>query len=254
MARKKKAEFLRFIVIPDTQCKPGVPLDHLTWAGKYIAEHRPDVIVHLGDHWDMESLSSYDQGKHCFEGRRVMKDIRAGNRGMKMLEAPFVKIRNYSPELYFLFGNHEDRLTRLLESEPKFRGLVGFEDFKLGRWSKHDFLKPLVLDGITFSHYLYNPRNGRPYTGTALSILKNVGTSFVMGHRQGLETCIQQLPTGSRRRGVVAGSFYQHDEQYLGPQGQHWRGILVLNEVQSGDFDLCEVSLEYLRRKYSKAR
>ena len=32
-------------IIPDTQIKDGVPLDHLTWAGKYIAEKKPDVVV-----------------------------------------------------------------------------------------------------------------------------------------------------------------------------------------------------------------
>jgi hypothetical protein len=50
----------------------------------------------------------------------------------------------------------------------------------------------------------------------------------------------------------VAGSAYQHDEKYLGPQGDHWRGILVLNEVHEGNFDLMEVSLPYLSRRYGK--
>ena len=86
------------------------------------------------------------------------------------------------------------------------------------------------------------------------TVLKNVGRSFVQGHRQGLEVALQQLPTGERRRGIVAGSFYQHDEEFLGPQGDHWRGILMLTEVQNGDFDVVEVSLDYLRRRYSKPK
>ena len=43
------------IVIPDVQAKPGVPLDHLTWGGNYIAEKKPDAIICIGDFADMPS-------------------------------------------------------------------------------------------------------------------------------------------------------------------------------------------------------
>ena len=46
----RRGPFRRYVVIPDTQVKPGVPTDHLEWAGRYVAEKRPDVVVHLGDH------------------------------------------------------------------------------------------------------------------------------------------------------------------------------------------------------------
>ena len=55
--------------VPDTQVKPGVPTDHLRWAGRYILERKPDVVIHAGDHWDMESLSSWDRGKVQFVAR-----------------------------------------------------------------------------------------------------------------------------------------------------------------------------------------
>ena len=58
----------KHLVIPDTQVKPEHSVKHLRWAGKYAAEKKPDVIIHIGDHWDMPSLSSYDVGKRSFEG------------------------------------------------------------------------------------------------------------------------------------------------------------------------------------------
>lgn len=244
-------KFRRMIIIPDTQCKAGVPLDHLTWAGKYIAEKKPDIVIHLGDNWDFPSLSSYDKGKHCFEGRRYKMDIEAGNHGMRLLTEPYRKIKGYKPEEHFLFGNHEDRVTRLLENEPWLDGVVGFDDLDLSGWNTHKFLEVVDIEGVLFSHYFYNPKNSRPWGGMAATVLKNVGRSFVQGHRQGLDISLHQLSTGGRRRGIIAGSFYQHDEEYLGPQGDHWRGILVLNEVRDGDFDVLEVSLDFLRRKYA---
>ena len=76
------------LVIPDTQVKPGVPLDHLSWIGEYIVERKPDVVVHLGDHWDFPSLSAYDRGKKAMEGRRYTDDVDAGNEGMNLLTTP----------------------------------------------------------------------------------------------------------------------------------------------------------------------
>ena len=70
----------RHLVIADTQIRPGVPTIHLEWIGRWAAEHKPDVIVHIGDHWDMPSLSSYDApGSMKMEGARYEDDIKCGN-------------------------------------------------------------------------------------------------------------------------------------------------------------------------------
>lgn len=75
-------------VIPDTQAKPGVPLQHMRWIGDYFAMHKPDVIVHIGDHWDMPSLSSWDKGTMAAEGRAYEDDIKAGNMAIDLLMGP----------------------------------------------------------------------------------------------------------------------------------------------------------------------
>lgn len=79
----------RHFVLPDVQAKEGVPLDHLVWAGKYIAEKRPDVVICIGDFADMPSLSSYDAGKKSFEGRRYKKDIKAAKEAMELFCSQF---------------------------------------------------------------------------------------------------------------------------------------------------------------------
>ena len=66
---------MKHLIIPDTQVKPDSPTDHLRWAGLYAVKMRPDVIVHIGDHWDMPSLNSYSgAGCKSFEGNRYIKD------------------------------------------------------------------------------------------------------------------------------------------------------------------------------------
>lgn len=253
---------VKIMVIPDTQCKPGVPLDHLSWIGDYMVDKKPDRVVHLGDHWDMSSLSSYDKGKRCYEGRTYRADIEAGNAGMDLLMAPLHAYNEkrkqyhetrYYPGLDFLIGNHEQRTERAIEMDRMLDGTIGYHDFNLEShgWTVHDFLKPLEINGVYFAHYFYNPLNGRPYGGMPETRLKNIGHTFVQGHQQGLKNAIMCLSTGEVRRAIIAGSCYQHDEEYIGPQGNnYWRGILMLHEVRKGNFDLMEVSLNFLKRRY----
>lgn len=242
------------IVIPDTQCKPGVDLEHLRWAGKYIAEREPDVVVHLGDHWDMESLSEYDRGKKSFEGRRYTADIAAGNRGLEMLMAGIARCRR-KPRLIFLRGNHEQRIERCVEAEPRLEGAVGYHDMDeaLTGWEVQDFLRPITIDGVAYAHYFYQPNTGRSYSGSVDTMLRNIGHSFTMGHQQGLRWARRELPSGAVQIGLVAGSFYSHEEIYKGPQGNsHWRGIMVKHEVSpETGYDPMAVSLGYLKRRFA---
>lgn len=249
------------LVIPDTQVKPGVLTDHLGWIGRYIVDTRPDVVVHLGDHWDLPSLSSYDRGKRQFEGRRLASDIKAGNAGLWQLTEPLLQREEvdrrggrklYRPRRVLLRGNHEHRLTRAVDDHAELEGVLDFSlfnDTDLG-WEVHDFLEPVVIDGVTYAHYFYNPMTGKPWGGMVSTMLKNIGHTFTMGHRQTFDVAIRYV--GNRQvRGIVAGACYLHDEDYKGPQGNHhWRGILVKHEVRDGQFDLMEVSLDYLCRRY----
>ena len=81
---------MKIMVIPDCQVKPGNSVEHLRWAGLYAADKKPDIIVNIGDFWDMPSLSSYDVGKKSFEGRRYQKDIAAGNTAMDVFMEPIL--------------------------------------------------------------------------------------------------------------------------------------------------------------------
>lgn len=251
---------MRHMLIPDLQLKPGVPVDHLRWIGKAIMKYRPDVIVNIGDTWDFPSLSHWDRGKpRKMEGRRLRDDIDAGNEGMQILLKPLRDYwkkskgkARYKPRLVFCHGNHEDRLTRAIDALPyELENVVSFADLDLSDWEVHPFLQPVIIDGIAYAHYFYNPMTGKAFGGTAHTKLKNIGRSFTMGHQQGLDYALRQLPTGEKQYGLVAGSCYLHDEEYLGPQASHeWRGIVVKNEVRDGAYDPMPLSLDYLRREF----
>jgi hypothetical protein len=249
-------------IIPDTQVRPGVPIDHLTAAGNYVVRHKPDVIIHLGDHFDMHSLSSYDRGTKKAEGANYQEDIRAGQRAMRAFLEPIKeynrqrkanKKKQYKPRMVYLLGNHENRIARHINAYPILDGILGFHTLGIEEmgWEVIDFLKPITIDGLTYAHYFYNPMSGHPYGGKAPTKLNNIGFSFVMGHQQGLDMAMKHLGNGKTLRGIVAGSFYQHFEDYKGPQANdHWQGCLMLHEVEDGDFCLLELSLNYLMSEW----
>lgn len=252
---------MRHLVIPDTQCKPGNSFTHLTWVGKYAADKKPDVIIHLGDHWDMPSLSVYDVGKKSFEGRTYQADIEAGHRGMEALLAPIReeqsrlkrnKEKQWNPRLIFLLGNHEERIQRAIESDRKLDGLIGYHDLLLEQYGFEciPFLQPVVIDGVAYCHYFTSGVMGRPVSSPALMLSKK-HMSCVMGHVQDRGIAYARRADGKRMTGLFGGICYMHDEAYLTPQTNgSWSGIWMFNEVEDGAFDELPVSLSYLKERY----
>ena len=250
------------LVIPDTQARPGVPMDHLGWIGQYILDRKPDLVIHLGDHADMPSLSSYDIGKRVFEGRRYQEDILNANRAFDYLNEPVAawnrkqkKHRHpqYKPERHLLLGNHEDRINRAVNDDAKLEGTIGVDDLNYAAhgWTVHPFLEPVCLDGVWYAHFWAAPMTGRAYGGTAAGRLKTIGHSFTMGHQQTLDFAVRFLSSGQQQCGLVAGAAYLHQEEYKGPQGNaHWRGVIVKHQVENGGYDPMFVSLDYLCRRY----
>ena len=251
----------KHLIIPDTQVKPDVPLDHLEWAGQYIVEKQPDTVVMIGDFADMESLSSYDVGKKSFEGRRYKLDIETAHEGMRKLLTPLWeynsrarknKERQYHPRMVLTLGNHEDRINRVIETDPKWDGVVSQKDlnYESFGWEVVPYLEPIIIDGVAYCHYFTSGTMGKPVTSAA-ALLAKKHQSCVMGHVQGRQISYGTRADGTQITGLFVGGFYIHDEAYLRWQGnKHWRGLWVLHEVGDGSFDEMPVSIEYLGRKF----
>lgn len=250
-------------VLPDMQIRHGDDTKFLTAIGNYIVKKQPEVIVNLGDFADMPSLSSYDVGKKSFEGRRYAHDVKAAREAMDVLLEPIKtfnskakrnKEKLYKPEMYLTLGNHEHRINRAVENDSKLDGVLSVEDlkYKEAGWKVSDFLEVVIIDGIAYSHYFTSGLLGRPVS-TAQACLTKKHMSCIQGHQQGLQIATGYRADGNALTCVIAGSCYEHNEDYLGPQGNnHWRGLLMLHEVADGHFDLMNVSLKFIKDKYGE--
>lgn len=249
-------------VIPDCQVKPGQDFSYLRWIGNFLAKKKPDVIVQIGDFADMPSLSSYDKGKKSFEGRRYKEDVNAAALAMTSLMLPILreqfrlianKKKQWNPELHLTLGNHEERIERAVNDDPKLDGTISVSDLRYECYGfrVHPFLHPVFIDGVGYSHYWTSGAMGRPVTSASALVTKKL-QSCVMGHNQHWDVRRTFRADGKGVIGLFVGSCYMHDEDYLGPQGNNYdRGIWILHEVQDGDFHPMHVSLKFLKERYA---
>jgi len=242
-------------IIPDTQtrdmvCNPLIPI------ARHICQIRPTILIHLGDHWDMPSLSPYDKGKKSHRAKTYFADITAGNNAM--VEFWGIIHKNW-PSFHdkcrsiILEGNHEQRIYRAKEYGPD--ELVGLMDEYTRNYEYWDsvipFLNVFKWEGIEFCHYFQNTNSARPISTARQLILKS-HTSRVAGHKQGFD--YEEMSGGSDKiiQALIAGSCYYHDEQYKAHTNNHFRGSVVLKNVSDGMFDFSRYSLKSLAERYGK--
>jgi len=217
-----------------------------------------DTIVFAGDVADLPSCSSWDsRGSRRAEGRRLARDLDAVARVLEVLWEEWAP-RGFEPETHLTEGNHEDRLYRMINEYPEFLdGIVDENDpfgYRECGWEVHQFLKPVDLDGIRYCHYFpHNAKGAVTQTKrgapSARAQAQRQMMSATAGHQQGLDVEILPTPDGMIR-GLIAGSYYLHNEDYMGPLNHYWRGLILKNNVRRGNYSLCEVDMAFLRRKY----
>lgn len=249
----------KHFVLPDVQARPDDDFTFLTAIGNYMVAKQPDVIVCLGDFADMCSLSSYDKGKKSFEGRSYQKDIWAAREAMDALLTPLYldrekrkhdKKKSWNPRMVMTLGNHEDRTNRAIDEDRKLEGLISTDDLPYQDWEVFPFLEVVCIDGIAYSHYFTSGVMGRPIT-TANALLAKKHMSCFAGHQQGRQIAYGRRADGKEMTAIICGSCYEHNEEYLGKQGNHhFRGLYVLHEVDDGAFNEMAVSIDYIKKNH----
>ncbi len=243
--------------IGDTQIKKGVknPLVPVAW-DIINTLPLPDIVVHLGDHYDFPSLSAYDQGKISFHSARYIEDVNAGDLSFQefwsIIQIGRIENPSWKCKFIYISGNHDFRRNKALDSGPsQFAGLLDLHKPDFTHWDKvMPFLKPYVVNGVAFVHYLANEFSGRAIS-TASAGIKARGMSFVAGHKQCLDYAEHESLSGKRIMGLIMGSCYFHQESYKGPQSnKHFRGVAYLRNVKNGEWEMEIRNLKTLDKKY----
>ena len=253
------------LIIPDRQATPGCNFLIDQAIGNFILKKKPDVIVNIGDHADMPSLSTYDIGKKSFEGRRYHADIEASIEAHKRMFGPLIdynrmRIKNkqavYRPLTVMTLGNHENRINRAINDDPKLEGLISIADLNYEDWYDiiEDFLKPVIIDGVCYVHYAYKKMPSSPIGGKhqARAILDSYMMSTTVGHTPEFDYAECYRGDDKRIQCIVAGACFDHEEDYAGARNRrYWRGIILKHEVKDGNYDFERIGIDRLLRDYA---
>jgi len=251
------------LIIPDSHCSPDQSNERWYALNRLIADREPDVIVDIGDRFDMASLCSYDKGTQKAEGRRYTEDLAAGHESLEIQQEGLAAINSgrkykiYNPRKIVTLGNHEHRISRAAQEAPELFGFLSVKDLRYEEfgWEFHDFMKPVQVDGVAYCHYFISGVMGRPIGGEhgASNVIRKHFTSSVWGHSHVYDYCERTDTFGKRLQAVNVGCFFEEDywAGYAGEANKLWRkGITILNDVEDGTFDLEFISVKRLKETY----
>lgn len=253
------------LVVGDCHVDEEQSLDRFNLLGNFILQHQPTHIVFIGDFLTLNCLSAWDKDKRLkMEGKRYKNEIDAGNEALDRTFYPMLQYNHerreskkklYQPEIIYIEGNHEDRLTRYLERDPTFSGWVDISTnlHLIDRGIRFvPYREYVYIGGIGFTHVPFNKIS--PISGLDIARKASLVTvdSVVYGHtheanmsnvhKQG-QTHLQQI--------YNCGCFIDKKEDYVhGRVTNYWRGITLLHNWKHGRFDVEQYSLGRLKREY----
>lgn len=252
------------LILPDAHSCPEHDNTRFTVAGKFILDTKPDAVICLGDFADMGSLSSYDRGKKSFEGRRVINDIAAANDANEKLwdavnSYNFMRKKNrdkqYKPYKVMLLGNHEDRITRAVETDAELDGLISVSSlgYEKHGWEVIPYRVPFLYEEIAFCHTFPTGISGQPISGVnvAKTLLAKNYMSSIVGHNHLRDFHSETRADGKKLCALSAGWYGDFTPGFaLDSARMWWAGLTMLHDVHAGSFEPEFLSLKMLKERY----
>lgn len=246
------------LIIPDSHAHPNYHNKRADWLSKLILDLKPDVVVNIGDMWDMPSMNTFEMGKKTW-GRNYKRDINAGLDFDDRLWHQTRRAKKRLPRAVFLEGNHEHRIKRVLNEKDELQGLIGFNDLDLER-NYNDIVEydgglpgVINIDGVSYAHYFPSGVMGKPIGGIhqGSSLVNKIGGSATMGHTHTRNFFELKHPAGPARLGLVCGVYQDYESEWAGGVNKMWwRGIVIKRNVEGGVYDHQWVSIDALKKAY----
>ena len=246
---KPKLKRQRHLVIGDSHAHPDDPNHRFEWLGRMVAARKPDVLIDIGDSADMPSLFGYERGANgpSYEGHRYWRDIDAYIDAQERL---FSSMGKWRPKrMVKTRGNHEQRIERVAESDPKFEGIIGVHNLEEERfgWEVTDFKEHVEIDGILYTHAFHTPRGGGAIGGVMPArqmILKIPGSHCrVQGHSHLFQFYEEADSSnlgevcGRKITSIHCGAFFDinsNAHRWAGYSIHQWRSGILELEVEAG--------------------
>lgn len=203
-----KAKFERSVFIPDLHA-PYFDKRAYSCALKFVRHYRPSIVFIIGDWVDFYQLSKFDKRPERIH--TLQEDINSGINCLRRLREAAPKAR-----IYYIRGNHEQRLTRFL-------------------WSKAAELSSLQC--LTVPQLLHLPELNIEYVEKSSMLFHG----FLVKHGNVVRTRSGYSATGELEKAGISG-ISGHTHRLSHVFKSHFGGTYTWAEIGC----LCELESEYM--------
>jgi len=251
------------VVFTCAHASPEVSNERFNWLGDFLYDLRPDYVVDLGDGADMKSLNSYDTRKPtAMVAQSYEADIECYNDAQERIRHKFKKNKRKRPSFYGFEGNHEHRIKRAIEVDPRLEGLkhgISYSHLNTGKWfdEYHEYHNsaPAIhtYDGVSYAHFIASGNYGSALSSVhhGHALVHKLGCSTTVGHSHKFHFYRKAESFPYPTQGLVAGCFKGADESWAGQANREWSsGVAIKRSLENGNYNLQWVSLAELRKEY----
>lgn len=248
------------LVYGDCHAHPEHNNDRADLISRLIQDLRPTAVINIGDNADLPSLSAYDKGKAMFYGRSYRADIDAHLEFEDRVWTPIRRLKKRLPFRVFTIGNHEDRISRALQSSPELSGTISLKDLDLDRnydvvveYDGYGTPGSITVDGVSYAHYVVAGIQGRALSSVhqGYQLLQKRHRSTTVGHQHVFSYNSQSVGTDTKIHGLSIPCMTDYPVDWAGNVTDLWdRGVIIKRNVYQGDYDLQFVSLRTLQKEY----
>lgn len=251
------------VVFTCAHANPKVDNKRFELLGNLIFDIRPDYVVDLGDFADLSSLNSYDtRYPKAIVSQNYGEDIEAAIDAQEKLRQKFIQRKVRKPLWYGFEGNHEHRIKRALQHDPRLEGKkygISYDHLQTRKYydEYHGYKNgaPAIAsyDGVHYAHYLASGNYGTALSGIhhGYALTVKLSASITVGHSHKFSYFVKQEARPNPIHGLVAGCFKGKDELWAGQANSEWRkGVVIKRNISNGNYDLQWISMEQLERDY----
>lgn len=227
------------VFVPDSHF-PFVDPQAWTVLLDFVRYLKPKRVVHLGDHFDFYQLSKFD----CEPSRltTLQKDIDEGVQGLRELRAAAK-----DAEFHFIEGNHERRLKKFLDQNPKIAPLRCLEPQELLGLRELDIKFYPYEDVLNLGNFIvtHGSRVSKHAGMSAKGELEKWGVSGMSGHTHRM-AAYNLSNYGGDYVWYEAGCICSLNPHYIVGR-PNWQQGITIGDFHDGDFTIHQLRFS---RKY----
>lgn len=253
------------VVFSCAHADPSTPNDRFSWLGEFLYDLRPDYVVDLGDGADMKSLNTYDtRYPKQIALQSYEKDIECYNDAQERIRWKFRQNKRKRPKFFGFEGNHEHRIKKAVELDPRIEGQkygVSFSHLQTDYWfdEYHEYSNSgpalFAYDSVLYGHYVSSGNYGSAMSTKhhGYSLVEKLACSVTVGHSHKFSYYHKADARPTPLNGLVVGCFKGKEEAWAGQANAEWRkGVVVKRELENGNYDMQWISMKSLENEYGE--